>query len=225
MAPQRSQRFAQAATNERNRLARKQAQLTKKREDLQSRLEGLDAELEALEQEITILDGLADSERDPATLVAATESADEDQSLLTGGAIRALAVPLLYRERGTAPVHYREWEALLRREGFQIAGKRPEAVFLNQVTRSPLVRATTSAGYYQLDPSAPERLRKQLREQQDQLVELMRQVPRDASGLEQNRQTQRELNSAINKTQRELDEAVNALEAAKQPEPLQARAA
>ena len=37
----RSQRFSQAATNERNRLVRKRAQLSQKREDLQKRLDAL----------------------------------------------------------------------------------------------------------------------------------------------------------------------------------------
>lgn len=98
--------------------------------------------------------------------------------------------------------------------GFQIAGKRPEAVFLNQVTRSPLVKGTTSAGYYQLDLDAPERLHSLLDQQQTALMELMRQVPKDTTGLEEHRQKQQELNTAIAKTQRELDEAQAALQAA-----------
>jgi chromosome segregation ATPase len=224
-APQRSQRFTQAATNERNRLVRKRDQLSKKREDLQGRLEKADAEIEALEQEITVLENFALGESTGELAAAAEIASRDDASLLSGGAIRAFAVPLLLREHRTAPIHYREWEALVRRENFRIAGKRPEAVFLNQVTRSPLVQATTKAGYYKLDLEAPERLHALLSQQQQALMELMRQVPQNTAALEDHRQKQSELNTAIARTQRELDEASSALEAAQRSQPHQAHAA
>jgi peptidoglycan hydrolase CwlO-like protein len=217
-APQRSQRFTQAATNERNRLARKRDQLSKKRSELQQRLNKLDAELETLDQEITVLDSFATGENTGELALAAETASRAEANLLSGGAIRGFAVPLLIRERGSAPIHYREWQALVEAEGFKIAGKRPEAVFLNQVTRSPLIKATTSAGYYQLDPEAPDRLHALLSQQQQALTELMRQIPRDTASIEEHRQKQQELNTAIAKTQRELQEADNALAEAQRSE-------
>jgi hypothetical protein len=73
---------------------------------------------------------------------------------LRGRAIRDVAIPLLARDHGAAPIHYRDWLALLEAQGHEVAGKRPDAVFLNQVTRHPAVRATTSSGLYCLDPAA-----------------------------------------------------------------------
>lgn len=181
------------------------------------RMGRIDAEMEALDQEITVLESFGISES-PTEFPAAEIPSSNDAGLLSGGAIRLFAVPLLLRERGTAPIHYREWEALVRREGFRIAGKRPEAVFLNQVSRSPLVRATTKPGYYQLYLEAPERLRVLLGQQQQALMDLMRQVPETPADLEEHRRNQQELNRAIAKTQRELDEANEALEAGQRSE-------
>lgn len=96
----------------------------------------------------------------------------------SGGAIRTLAVPLLLGERGPGPIHYAEWAALLRAEGYGVAGKRPDAVFLNQVTRSPLVRATTKAGYYEIDLDAPQHLEGRLRQQKTKLATLMIENPK-----------------------------------------------
>jgi hypothetical protein len=206
----RSQRFAQAATSEQSRLVRKRAQLSKKREDLQARIDLLDAELEAVDSEIAILASFTLRDASPAG--AAQTATKGSLEPISGSKIRRLAVPLLLRERGTGPIHYREWEALLRRDGFQVAGKRPDAVFLNQVTRSPLVRSTTRAGYYELDLDVPERLRKRLRQQQTKLSTLMIDPPTDAPGFERQQEAQRELNAAIGRTQRELEEAVSALE-------------
>lgn len=205
-ASHRSSRFTQAAKSERKRLSRKRSKLFKKREDLQTKVNALDAELEAVDQEIVVLDGLAAGGTSSARLelAAGTDSPD----LLKGGAIRELAVPLLMREQGTAPIHYREWLSLLESQGYKVAGKRADAVFLNQVVRSPLVKATTKAGYYQLDPEAPEQLRERLGQQQAELGQLLSEIPTDSAGFERHREQQHQLKTAIAKTERELDEAM-----------------
>jgi predicted nuclease with TOPRIM domain len=206
----RSSRFTQAARSERKRLDRKRSKLSKKREALQIKIDDLDAELEAVEQEIVVLDNLAGGPARSTTLELA--SASEDGDVLQGSAIRATAIPLLMREQGTAPIHYRDWLQLLEREGYKVAGKRIDAVFLNQVARSPVVRATTKAGYYQLDPNAPEQLRERLRGQQAELGGLLTDVPADPAGFERQREEQRELKKAAAKTERELREALEAIE-------------
>lgn len=211
-AAHRSQRFTQAATSERNRLVRKRAQLTAKREDLQGRLDELDEELEAVGQEIVVLDGFALGDADTSQLAATTQIAGaEDLKLVSGGAIRTLAVPLLLRERGPGPIHYAEWAALLRTEGFRVAGKRPDAVFLNQITRSPLVRSTTKAGFYELDLNTPQQLDDRLRQQKTKLATLMIENPKDADEFERYRQAQRDLQTAIARTEREIAETRTAL--------------
>jgi len=211
---QRSQRFTKAARAERDRLVRRRGRIAKKRQELQVRIDLLDEELEAVDQEIGALETLA-LPREGGKAIALVEPAREDgPTLLKGGVIRNLAVPLLLRAQGTAPIHYRDWLELLTREGYAVAGKRPDAVFLNQVVRSPLVRATTKAGYYAVDLGAVDRLREQLRRRQSELAELMRQAPTEVGeAFERHREHQRELSTAIARTERELDEAVEAIKA------------
>lgn len=222
----RSQRFTQAATSERNRLVRKRAQLSQKREDLQKRLDALDKELEAVDREIVVLEGFAIGDIDTHEPGAAPQiTGSQDSTTISGGAIRTLAVPLLLRERGPGPIHYAEWAALLRTEGYEVAGKRPDAVFLNQVTRSPLVRATTKAGYYELDLDAPQHLEDRLRQQKTKLATLMIENPKDADEFERYREAQRELQTAIARTEREIAEARTALEVFEVGQSSQVRAA
>jgi hypothetical protein len=207
----RSRRFAKAARAERDRLVRRRSQIFKRRQSLQGKVDQLDEELEAVDQEIGRLDELAGASS-PVVTMRGVE--DGQASVLGGAAIRTLAVPLLLREQGTAPIHYRAWLALLTREGYAVAGKRPDAVFLNQVVRSPLVRSTTKAGYYEIDLGAVEVLREKLRKQKSELAEFMREAPTEiGEAFDRHRENQRGLNTAIARTERELDEAVGAVEA------------
>jgi hypothetical protein len=223
-AIQKSQRFTKAARAERDRLARRRSRLSRRREDLQGKIDLLDEELEAVDQEISSLERFALTSNNE---LAELGAGDEDGSqLLSGSAIRTLAVPLLLREQGTAPIHYRAWLDLLARHGYAVAGKRPDAVFLNQVVRSPLVRATTKSGYYEVDPGVGDRLHEQLREQQYELAEFMRQAPiKVGEAFDRHRERQRALNTAIARTERELDEAVSAIQAWEGAESLEAAAA
>jgi prefoldin subunit 5 len=220
-ATPRSSRFLQATRSELKRLDRRRSQLSKKREDLQARLDALDVDLEAVDQEMIVLGGIAGSSttRPELTIHRADDHGrqaghpdDQLQKILKGSRIRELAVPVLLDERGTAPVHYREWLQLLEDVGYSVAGKRPEAVFLNQVVRSPLVRATTQAGYYEINLDAPEQLRERLRTEQRELAAHVQFAPQHQEALAEHRDRQRELNAAIARTQRELDEALSVLE-------------
>ncbi len=212
----RSRRFAKAARAERDRLARRRSQIFKKRQSLQSKVDQLDEELEAVDQEINRLDELTGGD---GGVVAIREADNAQASVLSGAAIRTLAVPLLLREQGTAPIHYRAWLGLLTREGYAVAGKRPEAVFLNQVVRSPIVRSTTRADYYEIDLAVVDLLREKLRTQKFDLAEFMRRAPTEiGEAFDQHRERQRELNMAVARTERELDEAISAIEAGQAPE-------
>jgi predicted nuclease with TOPRIM domain len=220
-ATHRSLRFVQAAKSERRRLTQKRSKLAKRREDMQAKLDALDAELEAVDQEIIVIDELTNSNgSSPAIPLGLAAGNHDAPNQLRGGRIRDVAIPLLMRERGSAPIHYREWLSLLESAGYEVAGKRPDAVFLNQVVRSPLVRATTQAGYYQLELEAHQQLRERLQSQQAELAELLQEAPEDPAAFERHREKQRELKSSIAKTERELDEASNVLdEQAEEPEP------
>lgn len=212
--PQRSQRFVKAARAERDRLTRKRSQLSEKRDGLQSKVDAFDQALEAIEREISRLEAFVSNEsgRD---LIAIVEAPDEGEwNLLSGADIRLIAVPMLLREQRSAPIHYRAWLELLVKEGYGVAGKRPDAVFLNQVARSPLVRATTKAGYYVIDLTVPDQLRERLRSQQAELAERMINVPSDPAEFQAHREDNRSLKITISRTERELDEALQAIEAA-----------
>lgn len=223
---QKSQRFTRAARAERDRLARRRSQIFKKRQALQAKIDLLDQELEAVDGEIGTLESLAFPDGKPGG-ISLVEPAESDVSRLKGASIRTLAVPLLLREQGTAPIHYREWLALLTREGYAVAGKRPDAVFLNQVVRSPLVRATTQAGFYEVDLGAVEQLREKLRRRQAELVELIGDPPAEiGEAFDRHKDRRRELSTEIARTERELAEAVAAIKAWEgEQEPPAARAA
>lgn len=211
---QKSQRFTKAARAERDRLVRRRSGLFKRREDLQGKIDLLDEELEAVDQEISALESFALTSKEADELAEAEASSEDGSQLLSGATIRILAVPFLLREQGTAPIHYRAWLGLLTRHGYAVAGKRPDAVFLNQVVRSPLVRATTKSGYYEIDLSVVDRLREQLRRQQSELAEFMRQAPTEiGEAFDEYRERQRTLNTAIARTERELEEAVGVIQA------------
>lgn len=208
----KSQRFTRAAQAERARLVRRRAQASGKRAELQSRLDDLDKTLEAIDVEIEALDALTPRSEQGEEIAVVRPLTTEGPRLLRGAEIRAVAIPRLLRVQVGAPIHYREWLALLTRAGYAVAGKRPDAVFLNQVSRSPLVRATTKAGYYVIDPDVVEDLRGQLRRQQGELTDLMSRAPSDVGeAFDRHREEQRELTTAMARTQRELDEAAGAL--------------
>lgn len=208
-AAKTSQRFSRAARAERDRLARKQAQLKARRQSMQEKVNELDSELEAVSDQIRLIEAVAEPSAEHAQVAEISRHSGESV-LLTGAAIRDHAVPLLLKDRGGNPVHYREWLELLEQQGYQVAGKRPDAVFLNQVTRSPVVRATTQSGYYVLDLDAVEKLRRAVAELVSELAQLSEKPPTGFE-FEQRRERQRELSRDISKAERMLEEATEAL--------------
>jgi len=137
------------------------------------------------------------------------------QGALRGRAIREAAAALLVRRGFDAgPIHYRSWLGLLEESGRSVAGKRPDAVFLSQVVRHPLVRRTTRAGYYELDPDAVGRLESRVAELRGALATQWahegEDVPARPASSRRSQETHRELSRA----ERRLEEALVALSAA-----------
>jgi hypothetical protein len=208
-----SQRFSRAARAERDRLSRSRAQLERKRSDLRQRLEAVELEIGAVDEQMRVLEDIA--QPPPSEIqIRKVAPADGRPEQLGGARIREVAVPILLRLHGEAPIHYRDWYSLFRSEGYEAAGKRPDAVFLNQVSRSPLVRSSTKSGFYLVDPTVVDDLRQTLVRRQGELAELLTDTPVDASALEARRLRQRELTSEIAKIERDLAEAVSAVERA-----------
>lgn len=219
----RSKRFARAAQAERERLARRRSALAKRREELQARIDSIDRELEVMDSEMVVLEGLSSQGTGSARLELATGG--DGGYVLRGATIREVAVPLLMIKRGAAPIHYRDWLDLLVREGYSVAGKRPDAVFLSQVVRSPLVKSTTRAGYYEIDPKAESRLAEQLRKQKAELAQLLSDGTGDPDDPGDQRERQRALGTAMARTERELAEALRAAREWSKPAASEIRAA
>jgi hypothetical protein len=101
------------------------------------------------------------------------DAGDQGARELRGPEIRTQAVRMLLADPAAPEaLRYRDWFQRLLGAGLVIAGKEPRAVFLTQLTRSPVVRKSTQAGIYELDRHAPERLRRMLDDLQAQLREL-----------------------------------------------------
>jgi hypothetical protein len=132
---------------------------------------------------------------------------------LRGPEIRAAAVRLLLADpAGAEALHYRDWFQRLADAGFSVRGKDPQAVFLTQLTRSPLIRKSTQAGVYQLDRNAPERLRRRLDDLQREMRELT--APTFVSGatdLAAVRAQRVALGKDISRVEKALEEALQLL--------------
>lgn len=156
-----SERFSQATQRELARLGKSRAKLVKKRDGLRERLDAVAVEIAELDRQRDVLRDLVSPGE------GETSSQVDDPRILRGASIRRVGVPIL--QHHGSPIHYRQWLALVEQAGYTIAGKRPDAVFLNRVSRSALVRSE-SEGWYAFDSMAEGRLTEELREAEDQLA-------------------------------------------------------
>jgi hypothetical protein len=69
---------------------------------------------------------------------------------------------LLHTTQGARPIHYRDWYRLLVERGLRVSGRDPEASFLTQITRSPVVKRGNGAGIYYVDVRFPAEARRRL---------------------------------------------------------------
>jgi hypothetical protein len=218
--PHPSSRLLRAAVAERDDLVRHRERLTHERGRLLGELRELDEGLAAVDRRLEVLAELAgeaqESTLDAAPPVAAAANgtapgADEDRTVLRGPAIREAAVRVLIAQPGPIEaLHYRRWYDLLVEAGFRIAGKDPLAVFLTQLSRSPLVRKASAPGVYEVDRQAPLRIRQRL----DRLQAELREVTVAAPGpieLGEVRARRHELDLAISQQERALEEALRVL--------------
>jgi hypothetical protein len=208
-----SARLRRAAAAERAVLAQRRERIERARGSVRTELECLERELADIDQHLELLVRIAPSADDQRPSRNGDTPRQQEPGLarvLRGPAIRAIAVRLLAeQEPAVEAIHYRDWYRLLEEHGFAVAGKKPLAVFLTQVSRSPVVRKATSAGVYELDRGAPERLRGELAALEGELREITgRPQHRDATGVQARR---RELVRAIGHHERALQEALASL--------------
>jgi hypothetical protein len=213
--PTPSARLVRAAAAERADLARHRGRLLAERDRLRAALEGVEASLRELDERDALLDRLAGPAVAPASAPAAPAPAGGTP--LRGPAIRRVAIEVL-RARADRPqaLHYRDWFDALRAAGYAVAGKDPLAVFLTQLSRSPVVRRGTQSGIYELDPTAPRRLRERLDALHTELRGLTA-APSATADLTAIRGRRAALTAEITRVEKALEEAETVLGAAAEP--------
>jgi hypothetical protein len=213
LTPGPSARLVGAVAAERDVLARHRGRLLSARERLRDELARIDASLHELDERARLLDRLAG----PAAPEHATPGSDDPRTgdreprpaagTLRGPAIRRAAVEVLLAlpERPQA-LHYREWYKAVSAAGFTVAGKDPLAVFLTQISRSPVIRKSTQAGVYELDTTAAQQLRGELERLHDDLRALAA-TPGAAPDLAAVRSRRAQIHTQIGHVEKSLVEA------------------
>jgi hypothetical protein len=211
--PNPSARLLRAAQAERADLDRHRARLLAERDRLHCELERVEHDLALVDDRVALLDRLAPAPRpsrdDGVTAVATAERdhAPAGREVLRGPAIRETAVRVLVEQPElTDALHYRDWFQLVVDAGYEIAGKKPVAVFLTQLNRSPAVRRSTASGVYELDRRAGQRLRGELVRLQRELRELTS-TPAETADLGEIRARRETVTATISQTERALEEA------------------
>ncbi len=204
--PTPSSRLVRAAAAERDELRRHRERLLDARESLRAELARIESSLHDVDERDALLDRLTGPAAERVVTPAAADTA-AGATLLRGPAIRRAAVEVMLRHpQRPEALHYRDWYEALRQAGFAVAGKDPLAVFLTQLSRSPAVRKSSQSGVYELDRSAPTRLRRQL----DQLHEVLRELtatPSSTADLAAIRARRAELTTQIGQVEKALKEA------------------
>jgi hypothetical protein len=218
--PSPSTRLLRAASAEQSDLARHRERLLGERARVLDELRRIDEAVAAADQRLEVLAQLV-GPPEPATPAAAQTSPPDEPSapaggedagpLLRGPAVREAAVRTLIAQPGPIQaLHYRRWYELVVDAGYQVAGKDPLAVFLTQLTRSPVVRKASAPGVYEVDTQAPARIRARLERLQAELREVTT-CQRGPVELADIRARRHELDLAISEQERALEEALRVL--------------
>jgi hypothetical protein len=226
--PHPSSRLLRAAAAEQSDLVRHRERLTARRETLLSELRQLNDALTVVDERLAMLGSLTGTRaagaaggvprQSPQPAPEAPEAGeapapDATREILRGPEIREAAVRVAVAQpQRVEALHYRHWYEILTEAGYTVAGKDPVAVFLTQVSRSPVVRKATKPGVYEVDRQAPLRLRQRLERLQSELRDLAA-APSAPIDLGAVRARRHELDLEISQTERALEEALRVLSA------------
>lgn len=179
--------------------------LTRARRELEVRLQDARLAEETARRGVEALESVARVASDPAGSLP-----------LAGAELREQLTRAALRRQPGEPAHWREWLAWLREDGFEPDGRNPEATFVTQLTRSPLVRRATQDGVYVLDVSQADAIRSRLEELHEQLGPL---PPPDQLALldDDARAARQQVQLAIGRSERALREAWNTLSQERPP--------
>lgn len=206
--PAHSTRFTRAARAESERLLRRQRRSAELVRKVKEQLAAAQAELDEISERLDTLRSFTD---DRPELRSAPRPSEGAQTL-RGAEIRRVAVELLQSSgQAAGPIHYRRWLELVEVSGYLVEGKRPDAVFLGQITRSPVIRATTSAGFYELDDEAPQRLADQIASLEREMIKTSIEASADPERIGREMEHQQDLSAQLRRVQKALKEALTAL--------------
>jgi hypothetical protein len=218
--PNPSSRLVRAAAAEHAEIVRHRERLTRERERLLDELRLLDDAVAAADDRLRVLAELL-GPMSPGVSAAREGSARSDapvgddaasnRDAVRGPAIREVAVRVLVsRAEHIEALHYRRWYELVSDAGYAVAGKDPVAVFLTQLSRSPVVRKAAAPGVYEVDRQAPLRLRQRLERLQGELREVAgaKSSPIELADV---RVRRHELDLEISRVERALEEALRSL--------------
>ncbi|MDB4927680.1 MAG: hypothetical protein JWM10_164 [Myxococcaceae bacterium] len=212
-----------AATAERERVHRELQRLVEREREIADELVAVRSARAQLEDELTMLNRFAHADEGtmaPRPQLRAVPQPPSDvpptgdgAHILRGARIRETAVRLLASTaHADEAVHYRTWFELLTSQGYTPAGKDPLATFLTQLSRSPVVRRTTSAGMYELDLNFPETAQRRVDHLREELTQAQN-LPSDASiqDIDAARERRAALTADIEATERAIEEARRSL--------------
>lgn len=225
--PQPTKRFLRAAEREREGILVHHRRLEAERDRLLAEADRVNQAISQLDQRLQTLNDLLGplSEGEPLQherkMPSPTDPSEADPAgrMIAGPQIREAAVRVILQQpEYVEALHYRQWYERVKAAGFAVKGKNPEAVFLTQLNRSPVIRKSSEAGVYELDRQAPLRLRQRLERLQAELRDLTSSRTSDTD-LSSARARRQELNVNISQTERALEEALRVLR------PVEARSA
>jgi septal ring factor EnvC (AmiA/AmiB activator) len=218
-----SKRLRAAAAAERGGIERKLERLATRERALAAELASVRAARAELERQRDLLGrfvGDNETARTPVAGARRSRALPEPEvdsasgtTVLRGARIRRTALRLLVTNgRPDAPIHYRDWFALLTAQGFMPAGRDPLATFLTQIRRLPLVRRTASSGTYMVDTEFPRRAREQLARLGSELAQRHEAGSNEtAQEIATARERRARLTAQMRATERQLEEALQTL--------------
>jgi hypothetical protein len=179
--------------------------LTRARRELELRLQDARLAEETARRSVEALESVARVTLNPS-----------ERPRLAGAQLREQLTRAALRRQPGEPAHWREWLAWLREDGYEPDGRNPEATFVTQLTRSPLVRRAAQDGVYVLDVSQVDAIRVRLEELHEQLGPLP--PPEQLALLDDDvRAARQQVQLAIGRAERALREAWNTLSQERPP--------
>jgi hypothetical protein len=182
-------------------------QAAARRAALERELHAAAAAEAACRQAVAALEAVAHegAEVMPGLVDEAQLSTDGPQQLAGAQLRERLARAALRRGAAGRPLHWSVWWQWLQDDGFDAAGKKPEATFLTQLSRSPLVRRGPEEGHYVLDLDLVDRNRERLLDLHEQVSRIP--PPDQLALLGDIRAQRRILQSEVSRVERALEEA------------------